>query len=395
MKRQAVVLIHGIMADRAWYETANLALGADYQCFSVNYREYDTVFTPLYLAGGRVLLGVALLATVAWVVCTLLGGTGSWLFWTALVALVLWAPVAWSGERRRAAARDAVIQQLDRACRHNRLAPLHVIGHSFGTVLLGEALSFLPVPLCNRIILAGSALPRAFPWHDLLFRLSPHLPAFTQVRNEMGANDLVIWLAGVSGGSLVPGIGDAGLRGFVAPPAGAPTAVHDVDTTLGPCGGCAGGGVRGGTIHNVPLAKYAHSDFFRTEAHARLLWRPVLWGLEPWDWCDLLVRCDRLVELLDQGLEPETARGIDALCSQRYRWTESAPRPGDVRAYVRERVDRRSLQLGLDIDATNAVRRVLEKASRYVTEAGLPGAMRPDLAYPPRAIAAAVQVVVG
>ncbi len=343
--RQAVVLIHGIMADRSWYAKASSALANDYQCMLVKYHGYDTVLTPLQLAGGRVLLGFALLAAAAWVACALVGRTGSWLFWAALVALALWVPVAWLGDRRRAAARRAVIHQLDRAYRHNHFAPLHVIAHSFGTVLLGEALGFLPVPLCHRVVLAGSALPRAFPWHDLLYRVSPLMPSSrSHVRNEMGAKDLVIRIAGVSGGRLVPGIGDAGLRGFFPAPAGAATVVHDVGTTLGPCGSCAGGAIREGTIHNVPLMEYAHSDFFRTDVHARLLWRPVLWGMEPWDWCDLLIRCDRIVDLLDQGLQPDAAREIDILCSQRYRWTATAPSPGDVRAYVRERVDRRSLQ---------------------------------------------------
>lgn len=84
---------------------------------------------------------------------------------------------------------------------------IHLVGHSFGTHIIGHSLLGLGKRLgkkVNTVILAGSVLPGSFPW-DSLFR-----SGIRRLVNECGDFDMVLVLNAI----LPFGSGLAGRRGF-------------------------------------------------------------------------------------------------------------------------------------------------------------------------------------
>lgn len=89
----------------------------------------------------------------------------------------------------------------------NTFDEIHLVGHSFGTHIIGRSLQAIGPSLNGRIgtvILAASVLPGSFPW-DTLFRTG-----IRRLVNECGDRDLVLILNAI----LPFGSGLAGRRGF-------------------------------------------------------------------------------------------------------------------------------------------------------------------------------------
>jgi len=66
-------------------------------------------------------------------------------------------------------------------------ARFHFIGHSYGTYLLGDALRRYDPIRFHRVALAGSVLPRSFPWNRLCRERRVEC-----IRNDMAADDWVV-----------------------------------------------------------------------------------------------------------------------------------------------------------------------------------------------------------
>ncbi len=64
----------------------------------------------------------------------------------------------------------------------HRDATFHFMGHSNGTYILGEALMKLSGMRFDRVALAGSVLPRSYPWHERFRRGRRHRPPNTRLR---------------------------------------------------------------------------------------------------------------------------------------------------------------------------------------------------------------------
>jgi WD40 repeat protein len=87
---------------------------------------------------------------------------------------------------------------------------IDVVAHSFGTFIVAEALRHLAwsnrgrLPQIDSLILAGSVLPRQYPWREFV----PHL--VRRVVNDCGVVDHVLWLPEL----FVPRLGFGGRVGF-------------------------------------------------------------------------------------------------------------------------------------------------------------------------------------
>lgn len=88
-------------------------------------------------------------------------------------------------------------------------APFHFIGHSNGTYILGRSLLSLSGMKFDRVVLAGSVLPRKYPWRKLLGR------QVKAVRNDQANRD---WPVGILCSALTGlgrrEIGTGGYEGF-------------------------------------------------------------------------------------------------------------------------------------------------------------------------------------
>jgi pimeloyl-ACP methyl ester carboxylesterase len=81
-----------------------------------------------------------------------------------------------------------------------------IVGHSFGTYIIGYALMKYKDMRFDKIVLCGSILPRSFPWDELIER-----GQVNAVRNDVGLQDF--WASVCCW--VVPGTGSAGSRGFI------------------------------------------------------------------------------------------------------------------------------------------------------------------------------------
>jgi serine/threonine-protein kinase len=94
---------------------------------------------------------------------------------------------------------------MDRSVLASRDHPPSIVAHSFGTLILGNAMLKYDWLRFDKIILCGSILPVHFPW-DMLFERGQ----IQAVRNEYGVRDtwsgLVQW--------FVHGTGPSGRDGF-------------------------------------------------------------------------------------------------------------------------------------------------------------------------------------
>jgi len=111
-----------------------------------------------------------------------------------------------------------------------------IVAHSFGTYIVGHALRRFPEVAFSRLLFLGSALPRRFDWNSIGSRVQLAL-------NIVGGGDSALTWA-----RLIPGLGDAGLRGF------------------GPAAPC----LKEHVEHNSD-----HSDLFGNE-YMRVVWVPFL-----------------------------------------------------------------------------------------------------------------------
>jgi pimeloyl-ACP methyl ester carboxylesterase len=80
------------------------------------------------------------------------------------------------------------------------------VAHSFGTYIVVHALRRFPEVQCDRLMLLGSALPADFEWTGVREKCGAIL-------NMIGGADPALRFA-----RFVPGLGDAGRRGFTKPP---------------------------------------------------------------------------------------------------------------------------------------------------------------------------------
>lgn len=277
--RQTVLTIHGVNPDREWQKRTARVMYPHFQPVNIEYDDYLTIKGPIKAV---INLWVGLLVVVGLPAAAILLWHRSWME-VAVASIVIVGLILvglWVAYRQRQACLRRVKPDLFQASRGDPLAP-HVVAHSFGTYLVGSALSQFDDVRFDRVVLVGCVLPRRYPW-AVVSKGKPD--AVTSVRNETGKRDIVVKLVGAVKW-LVRDLGNAGVKGFVGA-----DVMHNETGSWGPCAVCSDTGETA-LVHNVPLEKYFHSDCFLGADHARLLWLPFLWGYTPKELDEYLKLC--------------------------------------------------------------------------------------------------------
>jgi pimeloyl-ACP methyl ester carboxylesterase len=126
--------------------------------------------------------------------------------------------------------------------------PPDVIAHSFGTLIIGNALRKDPSVTFGKILLCGSILPPDFEWSQFIEK-----DRVEMVLNHIGGKDSWARIAV----RAIPHSGPSGRIGFLESPSNRDR------------------------MFNVLYRDYGHSDFFKEELydnHFMAVWRPFFWG---------------------------------------------------------------------------------------------------------------------
>jgi hypothetical protein len=92
-------------------------------------------------------------------------------------------------------------------------AKFHFVGHSNGTYILGQSLKSLTAMHFDRVFLAGSVLPRDFPWRELMSGTPPQVNI---LRNDCANSDWPVgFLCSGLTGLARRDIGTGGYEGFL------------------------------------------------------------------------------------------------------------------------------------------------------------------------------------
>ena len=309
-RRPLVLTVHGVCPNRGWQDVAKRVLEPHFRCEPIEYHEYDclrggalkAIVHPFFL-----MLTIAVGGLAAW------KGSGLIAWMTAIVVFGLGVVLA-SVLRHRCTNRV----KADISERSAGAYTTHVIAHSLGTYLAGNAMTRYDVDV-DKVVLVGSVLPRWFDWQRILSReLNDSLPSGlseASIRNEVGKGDVVVWLSGLTKW-LTRDMGSAGRTGFIGKAA-------DVHTTNDPwqaCPVCASG--QEAFVHNVPLDKYGHSDLFLGPGHALKLWLPFLWNYPAAEFRRWLKLCGGAAQCLqDRDQEAYEVLG-KALLDTEWPWTK-------------------------------------------------------------------------
>lgn len=307
-----VVLVHGIRTDGPWFAPTVERLRPFFDCVEYGYDGYAhavwgavrVAFTP------RVLLA-SLIAAIVAALLALRSFDALYarlLFPAAVLAIGLCA-ARLAADRQLTAAINEFARFYDEELHHSGRPP-HLIAHSLGTYLAGNATArFSPVRF-NRIVYCAAVVRRNFDWK-----------AFTSqgrvryVRNETGLKDpvpLVTALLSLFGREF----GSAGLHGF-EPKA---SVVHSVPEQDRVCPSCVSGRA---PVHNLPLP-FEHSDYFEGGLQCEEYWLPFLLGYDPVEYRLLADMCCELESCENLGMD-EARDEIEAqLRALEWSWLQGA-----------------------------------------------------------------------
>jgi pimeloyl-ACP methyl ester carboxylesterase len=279
------VLVHGIRTDGPWFRPTVRRLRAFFECIPYSYNEYrHAIGGGLRLAFHPWLFLASLVAApIVFLVARLVADRWTPAIVPSLSLLAIGLVVA----NRLAVARlratvDAFADFYGEEVQ-NPGHPPHLIAHSLGTYISGNALKRFGGVRFRRIVYCAAVLPRRFSWKRLQAG-----GQIQYVRSEIGLKDLIpkaaSWLS-----VIVPGFGNAGLAGFSGPI----ETIHTVEDQNLTCLHCS---QRFAAVHNVKLP-YEHSTFFNGGLQCECYWLPFLLGYDPVEYRLLMDMCAELDEL--------------------------------------------------------------------------------------------------
>ncbi len=290
--RDRILTIHGIETSGDWQEDVARAFAPHFDCKTIKYPHYRWLGPLKLLVEPYILLLLGAITAVVLFRVNHSARTG----WLSLGGLFFIAYIA--SYLRRSCAFNHVLTQVSQYARPEDQSETHLIAHSLGTYLMGLALRKRENIHLGRIVLVGCVLPRRFPW-DKLPGLSGSGYRFLDVRNEVGQKDVVVWSAWIMSW-LIRGLGVAGLWGFK----GQPSFIH---TLSAPGLLCPDGNACLAKVHNMTSRYLGHSDAFVGSGYAETFWLPYLWGIDPEEYQQFLLRCK-----LASGLERPWSPGVRA-----------------------------------------------------------------------------------
>ena len=245
MQTPQVLLVHGINSRGDWYPVAREALEPHFAIVPFRYSEYEEEGYAKVVTGRGLGVGMTL--------------------------------AAFATNFRDELRRGVVVRLRAEIERLSRAGDLpHVVAHSFGTYLLGEALEHFPSLAVDRVVLTGAVMRPDYPWTHLVSTDPHRLGRVGAVRNETSSDDPAP-RAAHRARHLLGGLGGAGWHGFATN-----AVVHTALDEMGRCAHCPPQARV--PVHNVPLGDFPHSDHFLGPGHGERFWMPFLWGIAPEDY---------------------------------------------------------------------------------------------------------------
>jgi pimeloyl-ACP methyl ester carboxylesterase len=338
VNRPLLISIHGIRSKGRWQEEIEPLVEPFYQHFPFKYSEYShPIFAVIWLGLEPLAIVLGALAATLWFS----------IVWPPSVKqsatiiasfIVFWlvARVLASDRRRRVL--EAFKLHWSEKVGFDR--PPHIIAHSFGTFLVGAALSKYTDLRVERLILTGCVLKGDYPWAS--FARSKNSRRFKAIHNEMAKRDWVAISAQLLQG-FVPPMGHAGVFGFTD--SRISRNWDDARLVDGQWHSDSQCGYKKQTdhfmVHNIAHKGLGHSDYFIGMSHARTFWLPFLWEIPAGlyeQFRDLCIECKglesaaRYLELSDK----------EALLTSSCWWWTGGPLESRVKQVVTKSLERRN-----------------------------------------------------
>ena len=269
--------------DRKWQERVAKILHPHFEVKHVSYEEYDTILGPVRAIFNIPLLLAAIVVFFVSIYCVTISDLRD-SFYCLFVFIVIFILSAIGAGLLR---EDTTKKIKSFVSKYDPYGQPHVVAHSLGTYLIGNALKKYPDLQFGNVLLISSVLPYTYPWAEILSS-RPH--AVQNVRNEYGTADFVTKLVGFIQ-FLARDMGASGSCGFKERDG----VVHNSDTPLSECPICA---IQPAKIHNIPLRDFGHSDEFIGVGHARAMWLPFFWNISPVEFQIYIKDCRSIAELL-------------------------------------------------------------------------------------------------
>lgn len=335
MAKRSIITIHGVNSTGAWQEGISRVLAPHFQCFHWKYTDF-----PRPLGKIRACIGLRVAALTFGTTVSAM----SWLLnapiWgcVAGVPFALFFGVVWARTRRREVGKR--FEKWFGEATIGRSGRPHLIAHSFGTFVFGNAVLRQPTARSDRVILVGCVLPRSFSWENVV-SVGPRQVG--SVRNEVAGRDRVSRIAGIL--SFITGLGDSGSRGF--------DCTNHVHTIAGPwqrCVVCSKDNTA--LVHNVVLDQFGHSDMFLSIRHVEELWLPFLWDITPDEYDDFRIYCDTAASLQAEHNFKDLAMVEAELRERNWSWTRL---PDGTEASFEDFVDNYTWEFLEDVLQSNGI----------------------------------------
>lgn len=328
LNKPYVISIHGMSTDGLWQEGAAAVLEPYFNYKTFKYVEFRKWAIPKLGAA----VGAFFLVLLVSMLCRRYGVIS----YKHFVTLIICATLAYSCGYiyinylfRRVISR--LYQEVVEFCGDDE-SP-HIIAHSLGTFMIGQALRKFGDLSCDTLILMGCVLRRKFPWDRMGTQ-------YEYVSNEVAGLDLIPYVASLlSLSSFVKDMGCAGTRGFT----GDVSEVHSVfagptNPNCGPskcaCADHCPLPSCSARVHNVRRGRFSHSDYFEGASHARRFWLPTLWGYDPVLYRQFLGACNKWDRLeSNNGLRAECDKAFDKLRTRCWGWTQ-----GTMEDFIRKQI---------------------------------------------------------
>lgn len=295
IRKKIVVTVHGINSEGEWQDTLDPVLSPHFIHIPIKYDEYRFLGFIRQILGDRATIA-SLLFLLIGIAAWFISGSRHVLWVPILISIVCFIVSFWEAPGKREKLVAWFKGKLSEEVKGDHV---HVIAHSFGTFLIGEALSRFSATRIDRLVLTGAVLPRHYIWSELLEGSTPRVNA---VRNECGSSDRVMFFSGIAG-KFIKGMGNAGgKKGFLDQEG----LVHSCSNAYGICRPCNLLESQA-VVHNVHT-KFHHSDHYVAKDHAITYWLPFLWNFHCAEFSDFVERCvegDRLAQILEGVMEKE------------------------------------------------------------------------------------------
>ena len=323
--KPVVLTVPGAAQKSRWQESIHEVLQPHFKCRGYTYRDYASI-----------LRRPGVVIDIWWGLASIVLLVGSfWVDWPHYLGTgTLSVAAAAAGLQQARSRRTACAQVLGTWIIKNGEGAPHVISDSFGSYLVGTAISDEGAEVTLRnAVMSSAPLPRQFPW----LRIVKDAKA-TNVRSEIMRTDRITGLF-----HLLPlfadDMGDAGNHGFHH------CAVVHTGNPDGSCPECRQQRIIA-PVHNVRLES-GRGWQFRSRAYVQNFWLPFLWNIPIHEFQSILADSRLVIGLLRAEKYDDAEAVVDATLRKEFEWT-NGPLEQWIRSTISGYVGYGGLKLSVD-----------------------------------------------